>query len=148
LGEVVAYVRTHANKPPDIILLGHSMGSAAVGDYAMIHANEPDIVATILVSPVGQEYPTLQQPRNLLILAGEDDIPGAISDSQRLIQEACNLSGRQSSPVECGDPMHDTGRRLSTLSGLNHLTILNASSTFQEMLHWLQRTSPNKVTLA
>ena len=149
LDKVVAYARTHmvANKPPDIILLGHSMGSVAVGDYAMAHANEPDIVTTILVSPVGQENPTLQQPRNLLILAGKDDIPGAISDSHRLVQKACNLSRIQSTPVECGDPTHGTGRRLSILPGLNHLTILNASNTFQEMLHWLQQAYPNKVTL-
>jgi pimeloyl-ACP methyl ester carboxylesterase len=149
LNEVVTYVRTHrvANQSPDIILLGHSMGSVAVGDYAMAHANEPDIVTTILVSPVGEEYPTLQQPKNLLILAGKDDIPGAISDSQRLVQEACNLSSVQSTPVECGDPTHGTGRRLNILSGLNHLTILNGSLTFQEMLHWVQRAYPNEVTL-
>ncbi len=148
LHEVVTYVRTHmvANQPPDIILLGHSMGSVAVGDYAMAHANEPDIVTTILVSPVGQEYPTFQQPKNLLILAGKDDIPGAISDSHRMIQEACALSSIRSTPVECGDPTHGTGRRLNILSGLNHLTILNASGTFQEMLHWVQRAYPNGVT--
>ena len=147
LNEVVTYVRTHlvANQPPDILLLGHSMGSATVGDYAMAHANEPDIITTILVSGGGEEYPTRQQPKNLLILAGEDDIPGAISGGERLIQEACNLSRIQRIPVECGDPMHGTGRRLNILSGLNHLTILNASSTFQEMLHWVQRGYPNAV---
>ncbi len=147
LNEVITYVRTHmvANQRPDIILLGHSMGSVVVGDYAMAHVNEPDIITTILVSPVGEEYPTLQQPKNLLILAGEDDILGAISDSQRLIQEACNLSSIHSTPVECSDPTHGTGRRLNILSGLNHLTILNASSTFQEMLHWVQRAYPKEV---
>ena len=87
VGEVVTYARTHnsVTRHPNIILLGHSMGSAAVGDYSMAHP-DGDIVSTILVSPVGQEQPTLTQPKNLLMLAGQNDIPFTIVNSTRMLQ--------------------------------------------------------------
>src|SRR5260370_2410974 len=50
LNEVITYVRTHmeANQRPDIILLGHSMGSIVVGDSAMANVNEHNIIPPIL----------------------------------------------------------------------------------------------------
>src|SRR6266566_4549600 len=146
VGEVVNYVRMHnsATNHPNIILLGHSMGSAAVGDYSMAHPDS-DIVSTILVSPVGQEQPTLTQPKNLLMLAGQNDIPFTIENSARLLQLGCGFSQSQKLPAECGKPSDETGRRAVILAGLNHITILNASSTFEEMLNWLQRAYPQTV---
>jgi pimeloyl-ACP methyl ester carboxylesterase len=145
-GEVVTYARTHnsASNHPQIILLGHSMGSAAVGDYSMAHPDS-DIVSTILVSPVGQEHPTLMQPKNLLILVGQNDIPFTIDNSMRLLRLGCGFSNAQTSPTECGNPADGTGRRAVVLASLNHITILNASSTFEEMLNWLHRAYPQMV---
>lgn len=149
VGEVVAYARTHnrATSHPNIILLGHSMGSAAVGDYAMAHPDEGDIAATILISPVGQEHPTLTQPKNLLILAGDSDIPYAISNGLRLYQAGCGqgIADIKTTPVQCGNPADGTGRRVVVLPGLNHITILNSSSTFQEMVNWLHGAFPQAV---
>lgn len=147
VGEVVDYARTsnNATKKPQIILLGHSMGSAAVGDYSMAHANDDDIVSTILVSPIGQEQPTQTQPKNLLLLAGQNDIPFAITDSQRLLRSGCGLNDAQGLPIACGNPGDGTGRRIVLLPALNHITILNASSTFREMLNWLKQGSPQQV---
>lgn len=150
LGEVVTYARLHPTQKaaPSLILLGHSMGSSAVGDYAMAHANDPDIVSTILVSPVGLEHPTPTQPKNLLLLAGSDDISDALTDIQRLFRESCNTSGTVvTTQAECGNPANGNGRRMVILPLLNHITILNASSTFQEALSWLKRTSPGDVSL-
>jgi pimeloyl-ACP methyl ester carboxylesterase len=148
LSEVVDYARTHnaATRTPRLILLGHSMGTAAVGDYALAHP-DPALVATILVSPVGQEHPTTTQPRNLLLLAGQDDLPTVLSDSTRLQRLGCGVASSQSLPVQCGDPAAGTGRRSVVLAGLNHITILTASPTFQEMLNWLHVTSPRQVSL-
>lgn len=146
VGEVVDYVRAHnsSTNHPQIILLGHSMGSAAVGDYSMAHS-DTDIVSIILVSPVGLEQPTLTQPKNLLVLVGQNDLPFAIDNSARLLQSGCGLSQRQTLPAECGNPVDGTGRRAVALSSLNHITILNASSTFDEMLNWLHRVNPQMV---
>jgi pimeloyl-ACP methyl ester carboxylesterase len=146
VGEVVTYARTHnsATSHPNIILLGHSMGSAAVGDYSMAHP-DGDIVSTILVSPVGQEHPTLTQPKNLLMLVGQNDLSFAIDNSARLLQSGCGISQPQAFPAECGNPADGTGRRAVVLAGLNHITILNASSTFDEMLNWLHRAYPHMV---
>jgi pimeloyl-ACP methyl ester carboxylesterase len=146
VGEVVTYARTHnsATNHPNIILLGHSMGSAAVGDYSMAHPDS-DIVSTMLVSPIGQEHPTVTQPKNLLMLVGQIDLPFAIDNSARLLQSGCGFSHAQALPAECGNPADGTGRRAVVLATLNHITILNASSTFDEMLNWLHRAYPRMV---
>lgn len=145
LSEVVAYARAHnhASAAPRVILLGHSMGAAAVGAYAVAHP-DPWLIATILVSPVGQENPSTTVPRNLLILAGQNDLSAVLQDSTRLQTLGCG--GSQPLPSQCGDPAHGTGRRYEVLGGLNHITILTASSTFGEMLRWLQASAPGQVT--
>ncbi len=149
LGEVVNYVHTHDSdtNPSPVILLGHSMGAAAVSDYVMTHTNDTEIVSTILISPTDQEQATRTRPRNLLLLAGQSDLPAAISTSRRLFQEACGTASRGLQPAECGNPLNGTGRRIAILPGLNHLTILNGNSTFQEMLNWLHRAYPREVAL-
>ncbi len=144
LGEVIDYARSHnhASAAPRIILLGHSMGAAAVGEYAVAHP-DPALVATILVSPVGQENPGPTIPRNLLILAGQDDLPAVLQDSARLQALGCGVS--QPPPSQCGDPAQGTGRRFVVLPGLNHITILTAGPTFQAMLNWLHAIAPQQV---
>jgi pimeloyl-ACP methyl ester carboxylesterase len=155
VGEVVDYVRQHnsATTHPNIILLGHSMGSAAVGDYSMQHATDSDIISTVLVSPVGMENPTRTQPKNLLLLVGKNDLPFALTNSMRMYQLGCGLTPTNTSTAyahsaECGfpDPGQANGRRVMVLDGLNHITILTASSTFQELLAWLHRAAPQQVS--
>ncbi|MBO0793803.1 MAG: alpha/beta fold hydrolase [Ktedonobacteraceae bacterium] len=147
IDEVVDYARMHnsATKTPHIVLVGHSMGSAAVGDYVMAHANDDDIVGTILVSPVKQENLVPTWPKNLLLLAGQNDISSAIINSQRMLQQGCGWTAAKPLPAECGKPADGTGRRAVILPGQSHITILNASSTFQEMITWLGRVSPREV---
>ncbi len=151
VSEAVAYVRTHnrATKHPALILLGHSMGSVAVADYIMAHPENEDVISTILVSPVGQEQPTLVAPKNLLLLVGQNDLPAALSNSERLLRRGCDLADTQPLPhtsYDCGNIALGTGRHLAILPGLNHLTILNANSTFSEMLTWLHHSAPQVKT--
>jgi pimeloyl-ACP methyl ester carboxylesterase len=145
LGEVIDYVRAHnhASRLPHVILLGHSMGAAAVGEYAVAHP-VPWLVATILVSPVGPEIPTASVPRNLLILSGQNDLSSVLQDSARLQALGCGVS--QIPPTQCGDPAHGTGRRSVILSGLNHITILTASAALGETIRWLHTTTPGQVS--
>src|SRR5581483_2917869 len=72
-----------------------------------------------------------------------DDLPSVLQDSTRLQGLACDRA--QPPPSQCGDPAHETGRRSVVLAGLNHITILTASPTFQEMLSWLRTTAPGQV---
>lgn len=145
LDEVVTYVRAHnhASALPRVILLGHSMGAAAVGEYALAHP-APWLIATVLVSPVGQETPTASLPRNLLLLAGQNDLSSVLQESTHLQALGCGV--HQNPPAQCGDPTHGTGRRSVLLDGLNHITILTASSALGETINWLQVTAPGEVS--
>lgn len=147
VGEVVAYARTHnsATKRPALVLLGHSMGSTAIGDYAMQHAHDNDILATLLVSPVGMEQPTTTLPRNLLLLVGANDIPFAITNSERMIRLGCGLKETQALPKACGAVDTGTGRRMTILPGANHITILTDDEALRSMLNWIHNTYPQAV---
>lgn len=151
LDEVVTYVRSHntATTHPQIILLGHSMGSTVVGNYALAHPDAHDIVSTILVSPVAQEQPTTTTPQNLLMLVGQNDLPSTIPNSLHMAKAGCGLPhalAPNSSTFECGNPASGTGRRVVVLPDLTHLTIINAHGSFMETLAWLKRIDPTTVS--
>ena len=150
VGEVVDYARSHnsATEHPRLLLLGYSIGSAAVDGYLLAHANDSDIVSTILISPIGGEETSQTQPKNLLVLVGQYDLPETIANSKRLLRHECGLTDSQLIPVECGNLADGTGRRLTVLPNLNHFTILIASSTFQEILNWLHRAYPQLVDIS
>ena len=95
LGEVISYARQHnrVTQYPQIILLGHSTGATAIGNYEIAHSTETDIIATILVSPVWQGQPTSAVPKNMLLLVGQHDVPAELNNSARLLRASCQ-SGR------------------------------------------------------
>lgn len=135
-----------------IILIGHSMGAATISDYLRVHRTDEknsDIVSTILVSPTTvAAMPTREFPRNLLILTGQNDFPSALHASSELYISACELSDqeeKEARPAECGDVENNTARRYVILGTVDHMTILNANTTFQEILSWLHRIAPKAV---
>jgi pimeloyl-ACP methyl ester carboxylesterase len=138
LGEVVAYARAHSDVPrPKIMLLGHSLGTLVVGEYAL---NQPDsaITATILVSPILQDRPTLTHPSNLMVIVGADDIPTIITQAPELIGAGCGVSLSVSDlRYDCGDVRQGSARRLVVVSGANHITILTDANTFRAMDAWV-----------
>ncbi|HEY4035452.1 MAG TPA: alpha/beta fold hydrolase [Ktedonobacteraceae bacterium] len=141
LSEVINYARQHnsATKYPRIILLGHTTGTTAIGEYEMAHSTETDIIATILVSPTWQGQPTSTEPKNMLLLVGQNDIPAELNNSTRLLHASCQSGNNQplSSGNTCGTIADGTAHRLVILQNLDHITIVDASRTFQEMLDWL-----------
>jgi pimeloyl-ACP methyl ester carboxylesterase len=141
LDEVVAYARAHSDVPqPKIILLGHSLGTRVVGDYALNQPNDA-IAATILVSPILQESPTLTHPSNLLVLVGEHDIPSIITRSPQLIGAGCGVSlGVDTPRYDCGAVGQGTARRLVVVPGVNHITILTDAAAFRAMDAWVGAT--------
>ncbi|HEX9413622.1 MAG TPA: alpha/beta fold hydrolase, partial [Ktedonobacterales bacterium] len=141
LGEVVAYARAHSDVPqPKIILLGHSLGTRVVGEYAL---NQPDtaLAATILVSPTLQDRPTLTHPSNLLVIVGERDIPSIITHSPQIIGAGCGVSlDVATQRYDCGAVGQGTSRRLAVVPGVNHITILTDAATFRAMDAWVGAT--------
>ncbi len=149
VAEVVNYARTHnhATKHPQIILLGYAFGSAAINTYAAQHVTNNDLIATILISPAEQALAVSRQTKDILMLIGENDTTGALNNS-RTLQNSCAMKKKSKTTQECGNPANGSGRRTVILPGLNHLTILNASSTAQETLNWLKRAAPHQLKIS
>jgi dienelactone hydrolase len=140
VGAVVDYALQQApRRDAKLVLIGHSMGTSAVGLYALRHPALGNLAATVLVSPVLDEAPTVTNPRNLLVLAGDADPAGIVKIAKMRVAEGCGQpsDGALSADLTCGDPRLGTGRKLVILPGLNHITILTASATHQQILDWL-----------
>jgi pimeloyl-ACP methyl ester carboxylesterase len=140
VGVVAGYALQHMpRRDAKLVLIGHSMGTSAVGLYALRHPELTNLAATILVSPVLDEAPTVANPRNLLVLAGDGDPAGIVKIAKMRVAEGCGQTsdGALSADLTCGDPRQGTGRKLVILPGLNHITILTASATHRQILDWL-----------
>ena len=141
LDAVVAYARAHSDVPrPKIILLGHSLGTRVVGEYAL---NQPTnaIAATILVSPILPDRPTPTHPANLLVLVGAHDIPSIITGSPQIIGAGCGVAlGVDTQRYDCGAVRQGTARRLVVIPGVNHIMILTDAATFRAMDAWVGAT--------
>ena len=59
LGEVVDYATAHSPANAKVVLLGYSLGTIAVGDYALQHPKMSNLSATILVAGILKDKPTL-----------------------------------------------------------------------------------------
>jgi dienelactone hydrolase len=140
VGAVVDYALQQASRrDAKLVLIGHSMGTSAVGLYALRHPGLANLAATVLVSPTLDEAPTATNPRNLLVLAGDSDPAGIVNIAKMRIAEGCSQPSGDalSADLTCGDPGQGTGRKLVILPGLNHITILTASATHRQILDWL-----------
>jgi dienelactone hydrolase len=101
--------------PQRISLVGHSMGARAVTHYA---ATNPSIATTVAISlPSASELPADRPPR-LLLLVGAAEFAG--------FHEAARAA-MQASP----------DRRLVQVPGVEHISILYAPRTHDEILAWL-----------
>jgi pimeloyl-ACP methyl ester carboxylesterase len=140
VGAVVDYaLQDMPRQDAKLVLIGHSMGTSAVGLYALRHADLANLAATVLVSPVLDEAPTAANPRNLLVLAGDGDPAGIVEIAKMRVAEGCGQPSDSvlSADLTCGDPRLGTGRKLVILPGLNHITLLTASATHRQVLDWL-----------
>jgi pimeloyl-ACP methyl ester carboxylesterase len=114
LDVAVAHLRSLPGvDPARTVLVGHSMGAAAVTSYA---ANHPDIAATVAVS-LGVKPDVL--PHKLLLIVGGLEFRG--------FKEAAAGSAQGADP---GD------RRMVVVPGVEHVSVLFAPRTHSEMLRW------------
>jgi pimeloyl-ACP methyl ester carboxylesterase len=145
VGEMVDYALAHAATPhPKLVLIGYSLGTIAVGDYALEHPSLSNLQATVLVAGILQNQPTTSNPRNLLVLSGQFDLPGINPIARQLIASGCDVPVAEvASSFHCGGPSavraHSLRER-KVLGGLDHISIITASSTHTAILQWLKAT--------
>ncbi len=142
LGDVVNYAQAHAPSPnTKIVLLGYSLGTIAVGEYAIQHPDMESLQATVLVAGILTDKPTTTTPRNLLVLSGQFDLPGINDIARNAIAAACGLPPAQvrGASYQCETNAYDWRKRV-ILPGLDHISIVTAASTHDTVLAWLRQT--------
>ena len=145
VGEMVNYALAHAQSPhPKLVLIGYSLGTIAVGDYALEHPHLANLQATVLVAGILQTQPTTANPSNLLVLSGQFDLPGINGISQHLIASGCGVPVADvAGTFHCGgsSAIHaESLRERKVLGGLDHISIITAGSTHSTILQWLKET--------
>ena len=141
LGEVVDYALAHAPAPHTrLVLVGYSLGTIAVGEYALEHPTQPNIAATVLVAGILGDRPTRTVPRSLLVLTGQFDLPGINDTARQVMAAGCGVAVQAiTNTYQCGaSPV--TERRRVVLAGLDHISIVTAGSTHAVVLGWLHAT--------
>jgi pimeloyl-ACP methyl ester carboxylesterase len=112
--------------PKRIAILGHSMGSGVAIAYGNAH---PNTAATIAVSPVNQTV-TASLPYNLLLMAGSLE-PQFLSNAEQLLA----MAGGQAGELSMG-----TARKLITIPGVEHISILFSPKAHGSARAWLNGT--------
>lgn len=141
LSEVVDYAMAHAPPRAKLVLLGYSLGTIAVGEYALHHPTMANLRATVLVAGILKDKPNLTTPRNLLVLSGQFDLPGINDISRDSIAAACDITANsvRSAVYACRTGTTDQRKRV-ILPGLDHISIVTAASTHDIVIQWLGQT--------
>lgn len=149
LGEVVNYATAHSAPGTKVVLLGYSLGTIAVGEYALQHPNMANLSATILVAGILNDRPTPTTPRNLLVLTGQFDLPGINDIARNSIASACATTANsiRGSFYQCQTAATDQRERI-ILPGLDHISIVTAASTHSAVIHWLGATVDHRIGAA
>ncbi|MGA5302533.1 alpha/beta hydrolase [Nucisporomicrobium flavum] len=118
LAAVVRYVRSRADvDPARVVLLGHSMGAAAV---VRAGAADQSIAATVAISLGDDGAPVRPGPRHLLLIVGGLE-PVGIRDATSKALAA-----------------HPDGRRMVRVPLVEHAGVLFADRTHREAAHWFE----------
>lgn len=141
LSEVVDFALAHAPPRTKLVLLGYSLGTIAVGEYALRHPTMSSLQATVLVAGILKDKPSLTTPRNLLVLSGQFDLPGINDISRDSIAAACDIAANavRSAVYACRTATADQRKRV-ILPGLDHISIVTAASTHDIVIQWLGQT--------
>ncbi|MGC4860516.1 alpha/beta fold hydrolase [Micromonospora sp. DT41] len=118
----VAHVRSLPDVDPNqIMLLGHSMGAGAVTRYAVDH---PEIARTVAISlPSAGELPP-GRPAELLLIVGGAEFPAFRRAADDAVGRGAAVSRRPAAVVP----------------GVEHISVLFAPRTHQEIVDWLPST--------
>lgn len=112
-------------------LIGHSMGAAAVVQYASAH---PGIRATVAISQGPMAWTgSASQPRDLLLLAGGLEFAGYRDGALGALRHVYP-AGRTG--VTYGDARTGTARRAVIVGGVEHVGVLFSPRTHREVAAW------------
>ena len=93
LSEVVDYAVAHGPAPNTrVVLLGYSLGTIPVSEYALQHPHMTNLAATVLVAGIVGDHPTRSDPHNLLVLTGQFDLPGINDTARSLMAYGCGVA--------------------------------------------------------
>jgi pimeloyl-ACP methyl ester carboxylesterase len=130
LEPVVAFARSCSDGR--VVLLGHSMGSAAVTRYAQDH---PDINSVVAVSLVYDQI-TADSPRNLLILNGALEI-GLRRTAYRVMQQVAGHQVQEG--ITYGSIANGTARRFASARCVEHMGVLFSPDSLCQALAWFNQ---------
>jgi pimeloyl-ACP methyl ester carboxylesterase len=130
LGEIVAFATRLRQGDGRVALLGHSMASDIVVNYAKAH---PEIDATVAVSMFSPGVTALS-PRNLLVIVGALEPAMLTGEALRIAREAGGDAAQIG--VTYGDFKTGTARRGALSPGVEHIGVLYSGASMEEALDW------------
>ncbi len=131
IGSVTAFSKTLPGYDGKLALIGHSMASDLVVQFAMQNS---DIEATAALSLFGHDV-TADNPRNLLIIDGAWEASMLTDAGFRIASMAAN--GQAQQRVTYGDFANGTARRLVLANGVEHIGVLYSRDTMRETVDWM-----------
>lgn len=135
LDDVVAFARgLPGTDPGRLALLGHSMASDVVVDYA--RARPAEVQATVAVSLFSRDV-TADSPRNLLVIDGALEAGPLVDEGYRVVGMAAN--GQAVEGTTYGSFPDGTARRLALADGVEHIGVLYSRESMAEALGWLDQ---------
>jgi pimeloyl-ACP methyl ester carboxylesterase len=132
IGEVVAFARDLPDVAPKLALVGHSMASDLVVQFAI---DNPSVDAVAALSLFGQEV-TTASPKNLIVIDGAWE-PKALRDAGVRIVAAADGSPRER--VTYGEFAKGTARRFVLAAGAEHIGVLYSRDALIETVAWLDQ---------
>ncbi|MEM4445422.1 MAG: alpha/beta fold hydrolase [Thermofilum sp.] len=116
-------------------VIGYSMGSRAALRLGLL---VPSVNPVVMIGPyfsweIGGVNAT--RPRNLLIIAGENDVITPPSLAQLLFGYATFSSGKPSEIF--GSPREGTGRKFVVVPGADHYSLVLSKQTVEEVVAWV-----------
>jgi pimeloyl-ACP methyl ester carboxylesterase len=142
LSAVVSYAQHQFGNAP-VALAGHSMGSAAVLEYASAH---PEIQATVGISLISDQT-TPTAPRNLLIATGALEFATIKNASLGALYNG-TANPAAVAATTYGDVAAGTARRLEWTGGVEHISILFAPAMSGAATSWIAESAGRPVTIS
>jgi pimeloyl-ACP methyl ester carboxylesterase len=131
IGHIVAAAKASPGANGQIALIGHSMASELVVQFAMQH---PEISATVALSLFGRDV-TADHPRDLLVVDGAWEVSMLKDAGFRIVGMAAG--GPAQERVTYGNFDIGTARRLVLAEGAEHIGVLYSRDALTQTVDWL-----------